>query len=97
MFTSISTAVSPSPPRTSAKTERARSSVLGVRPGDEGFDPRIRASPALNASAGVKTRKRGGGRGDLHRFLRGERAGQLRKVELPPAAGALVAPAVGAA
>src|SRR6187401_1428589 len=109
MLASISSAVRPSPGRTSANTARARSRRLAVRAGAVRVDPRIRGlllgsgsgaapmPPALNASARVKARKRRHGHGDFDGFFGGEGSGKLREMTLPPHARPLVVPAAGRA
>src|SRR5689334_21915641 len=95
MLASIRSAVAASPGRTSAKTDSIRSSVLALGR-SRGAEPTIGACLLpLNASAGVKTRKRRRRRRNLHRLFGRERTRELRQMELPPAARALVVPAVG--
>src|SRR5688572_11393834 len=94
MLASIRTAVTPSPGRTSANTDKRRSRVLAWRPVTSNGCPGVwgRFMP-LNAASGVKTRKRRRGGHDVERLLGGEGARELRQMVLPPVAGALVVPA----
>src|ERR1041384_2582521 len=107
MVTSINSAVTASPARTSANIERMRSSAFCGRP-ETWVEPAIGClvvagswaaplPPAHNASARVETRKRRHRGDDFDRLFGSERAGELRQMALPPVLRAFVVPAPAAA